>query len=77
MKENDKVGKYSPLALEMRRMLGVATTMVAPIVVGAFGVVSNRLGGCSKELGIPDVLGRLQTFAIVGTANILRKTLNI
>ena len=76
VKENDKVGKYSPLALEVRRMHGVDTRVV-PIVVGSLGVVSNRLGGYLKELGIPDVLGGLQTSAIIGTANILRKTLNI
>ena len=52
-------------------------TKVVPIVVGSLGVVSNRLGGYLKELGIPDVLGGLQTSAIVGTANIIRKTLNI
>ena len=76
VRENDKVGKYSPLALEVRRMHGV-NTRVVPIVVGSLGVVSNRLGGYLKELGIPDVLGGLQTSAIVGTANIIRKTLNI
>ena len=55
--------------------MGVATRVI-PIVVGALGVVTNRLGRYLKELGIPDVLGGLQTSAIVGTANILRKTLN-
>ena len=74
-KENEKIGKYAPLALEVRRLYGVATQVI-PVVVGALGVVSRRLGGYLKELGIPDVLGGLQTSAIVGTANILRKTLN-
>ena len=74
-RENEKIGKYAPLALEVRRLYGVATQVI-PVVVGALGVVSRRLGGYLKELGIPDVLGGLQTSAIVGTANILRKTLN-
>ena len=75
-RENEKVRKYSPLALEVRRVHGVETRVV-PIVVGALGAVTNRLGGYLKELGIPDVLGGLQTSAVVGTVNILRKTLNI
>ena len=75
VKENEKIGKYSPLALEVRRLHGVSTRVV-PIVVGALGVVSKRLGGYVKELGILDILGGLQTYAIVGTANILRKVLN-
>ena len=74
-RENDKVGRYSPLALEVRRMHGVGTKVV-PIVVGALGVVTNRLGGYLKELGIPDVLVGLQTSAVFGSVNILRKILN-
>ena len=75
-RENEKVEKYSPLAREVRRVHGVQTRVV-PIVVGALGVVTTRLGGYLKELGIPDIVGGFQTSAIVGTANILRKTLNI
>ena len=60
------------LAKEVRLMHGVSTKVV-PIVVGALGVVSKRLAGWLKGLGIPDVIGGLQTSAIVGTAAILRK----
>ena len=76
MRENDEVGNCSLLALEVRRMHGVDTRVI-PILVGSLRVVSNRLGGYLKELGIPDVLSGLQTSAIIGTVNILRKTLNI
>ena len=76
LKENEKVEKYSPLAREVRRVHGV-NTRVVPVVVGSLGVVSNRLGEYLKESGIPEVLGGLQTSANIGTANILRKTLNI
>ena len=48
-------------------------TMVVPIVM----VVSNMLGRYLKDLGIPDVVGGLQTSAIDDTANILRKKPNI
>ena len=75
-KENEKCGKYAPLAREVRRVHRVRTQVI-PVVVGALGVVSSRLEGYLKEIGIPDVLGGLQTSAIVGTTSILRKTLNL
>ena len=75
-KEDEKITKYSPLASEVRRMHGV-TTRIVPIVVGAMGVVSRRLPGYLKALEIPDVLGGIQTSAIVGTTIILRKVLSL
>ena len=56
-------------------MYGVRT-IVVPVVVGALGVVTNRLETFLDKLGISKVLGGLQTSSIVGTVNILRKTLN-
>ena len=76
VRENGKVGKYSPLAREARKVHGVHTRVV-PIVVVALGVITTRQGGYLKELGIPYVVDGLQTSAILGTANTLRKTLNI
>ena len=75
-KEEEKITKYSPLALEVRRMHGVSTKII-PIVVGALGVVSKNLPGYLNELQVPDVLGGLQTSAVIGTTIILRKVLSI
>ena len=48
-----------------------------PIVVGALGVVSKRLSKWLKIIGIhDDVIGRLQTATVIGTAAILRKVLS-
>ena len=76
MKEGEKIERYSPLAVEVRKMHGVETKVV-PIVVGALGVVTARLSGFLKELGVPDVLGGLQTSAIVGATIILQKVLSL
>ena len=57
-------------------MYGLSAAIVVPIVVGSLGVVSGRLAGYLKKLGIGDVVGGLQTAAIIGTAAILRKVLN-
>ncbi|MEM7375718.1 MAG: reverse transcriptase family protein [Bacteroidota bacterium] len=75
-KEQEKIAKYSPLAHQIRKLHSVSTSIV-PIVVGALGVVTKGLENGLKELDIPDVLGGLQTSAIIGTTNILRKVLNL
>ena len=49
---------------------------VIPIVIGGMGTVSPNLIGHLKKLGIPDVIGSMQSTAIIGTYNILRKVLN-
>ena len=74
-KEDEKVTRYGRLKAEVCKMEGVGVVVV-PIVVGAFGVVSKRLSGHLKQLGIGDVIGGLQTSAIIGTAAILRKVLS-
>ena len=64
-KEEEKVKRYERLAAEVSRMHKVGTEVV-PIVVGALGVVSKRLAGWLKRLGIDVVVGGLQTSAIDG-----------
>ena len=48
---------------------------VVPIVVGALGVVTKDLTRWLKKIGVGDVVGGLQTSAVIGTAAILRKVL--
>ena len=75
-KEEEKITNYSPLAREVRRMHGVSTKII-PIVVGALGVVSKNLPGYLRDLQVPDVLGGIQTSAVIGTTIILLKVLSI
>ena len=74
-KKKQKVDKYEPLASEIRRMNHVGCEVV-PIVVGALGVVTKEIGRWLDKLGIKNVVGGLQTTAIIGTAAILRKVLS-
>ena len=73
-KEKEKVLTYTDLAAEVARMNAVKVVVV-PIVVGALGVVSKDLLGWLKVLGVGDVVGGLQTAAVIGTAAILKKVL--
>ena len=76
VKEDEKITNYSPLAQQVRKLHRVSTKIV-PVVVGCLGIVTDRLTGYLDDLGIPDVLGGLQTSALIGTSLILRKVLNL
>ena len=75
-KETEKLTKYAALAVDIRKLHGVSTQVI-PIVVGSLGIVTAKLPQYLKTLGIPDVLGGLQTSAIIGTTIILRKVLSL
>ena len=75
-KEDEKMNNYSPLVNEITKLHRVLAKVV-PLVVGCLGVVSCRLEQYLQELGIPDVLGGLQTSAVVGTTQILQKILGL
>ena len=69
---NEKILNYSPLA-----KIHSVSTKIVPAVVGALGVVSGRLAGYLKDLQVPDIMGGLQTSAIIGTTIILKKVLSL
>ena len=74
-KEGEKIEKYQDLKREIGRLWGFGHLEVVPLVVGALGVVSNRLDACLGKLGVTIRTGLLQATALLGTARILRKLL--
>ena len=74
-KEKENVDNYKNLAAEFGRMNGVKVEIV-PLVVGALGVVSKDLVKWLKRLDVGDIVGELQTAAVIGTVAILRKVLD-
>ena len=74
--EAEKVSKYAPLANNIQKLHKVRTQRI-PVVVGSLGTIPKKLKDSLKDLDIPDVIGSLQTSALIGTANILRRTLNL
>ena len=74
-KEQEKIDAYVPLAKDLTKVRKMSTKIV-PVVVGGLGLISPNLLGYIKSLGIPDIIGSLQTTAIIGTYNILRRVLN-
>ena len=75
-KEDEKINNYSPLVKEITKLHQVSAKVV-PLVVGCLGVVSCWLEQYLKELDIPDVLGGMQTSAVVATTQILQKILGL
>ena len=57
------------------RLWGIRHLKVVPVVVGALGVISNRLDARLEKLGVTIRTGLLQKTALLGTARILRKLL--
>ena len=72
-----KVEKYQVLAAHFRKMHKGIQTKIIPVVVGAFGMIPERLPGYLKDLGIPDVVGGLQKTALLGTQRILKNVLSL
>ena len=75
-KEAEKVKKYQNLARELRRIWEVKTKAV-PIVLGALGTVLLRLKGNLKDIGIDTSITLIQKSALLGSARILRKVLEM
>ena len=75
IKEEEKISKYVPLTEDLTKVRKMSTKVV-PVVIGGLGLVSPNLLKNLKELDIPDIIGSLQSTAIVGTYNILCKALN-
>ena len=75
-KEDEKLTNYMPLVAEVRKEHHVKTKIV-PVIVGALGTIPKRLAKSFDQLGITDVTGSVQTAAVIGTAAILRRVLNL
>ena len=76
VKEQEKLSKYNDLKLECSKMWGMKTDVI-PVVVGATGAVKK---GVKQNIDkIPGVIKieMIQKIALLGTANILRKVLNL
>ena len=75
-KEMDKIQKYQDLARELRKIWQVKVKVV-PVVVGALGTIPKALEKHLHQIGTSVRVDLLQKAALLGTARILRKTLEI
>ena len=75
-KEMEKIEKYQDLARELHKIWQVKVKVV-PVVIGALGTIPKALGKHLDEIGTNVRVDLLQKAALLGTARILRKTLEI
>jgi len=72
----EKLSKYKDLEIEIEKTWGMKTTTV-PVIIAAFGLVKkgteNYIGKIPGNIRITE----LQKIVLLGTAQILRRTLSI
>ena len=76
-KEKEKVEKYQDLKREVRRLWKLRNVEIVPVVIGALGSVSTEFDRWVRKLGITCNVGVMQKTALLGTARILRKVLEM
>ena len=76
-KEKEKVEKYQDLKKEIRRLWKLRNVEIVPVVIGALGSVSAEFDRWMGKLGITCFAGVTQKSALLGTARILRKILEM
>ena len=76
LKEQEKIEKYQDLRRELKKMWNIKVN-ISPIVMGAMGAIPKKLRKRLEQLGIKTRLVELQKSAILYTARILRKVLEI
>ena len=75
-KEAEKIEKYQDLAREVKRLWKTQVKII-PVVVGALGTTPRLLPKRLKDIGIETRIVDLQKSAILCSARILRKVLEV
>ena len=76
-KEDEKVEKYQELRQEIVKLWKMKKVEIIPVVIGALGAVSVGISGWLKKLDINIKVEHIQKTALLGTAGILRRHLNM
>ena len=76
-KEEEKIERYGELAREVKKLWKLKGVKVVPIVIGALGTTPKNLEMWLKEIGLNIKIGLLQKVALLGSARILRKVMEL
>ena len=72
----EKKEKYQNLARELKKIWNMKAT-VTPVVIGALGAIPKKLKKGLQDLGIETKIVELRKSAVIHTARILRKVLEV
>ena len=75
-KEVEKIEKYQDLARELRKIWNKKVKVI-PIIIGALGTTPKLLRKRLEDIGIDTKVVELQKSAILYSARILRKVLEV
>ena len=75
-KEVEKISKYKDREIEITRMWGMKTLTI-PVVFGALGLIKKGLDRHINKIPGKIDIREMQEIVLIGTAQILRKTLSI
>ena len=75
-KELEKKEKYQDLARKLKKIWNMKAA-VTPVVIGALGAIPKKLKKGLQDLGIETKIVELQKSAVIHTARILRKVLEV
>ena len=76
-KEKEKIDKYQDLRREVSKLWQQKKVHGVPIVIGVLGSISMNFIDFIHQLEIKTHMGELQKAALLGTARILRKVLEL
>ena len=77
VEEKEKVEKYQDLKKETRRLWKLRNVEIVPVVIGTLRTVSVEFDRWMGKLGTICDVGVMQKTALLGTARILRKVLEM
>ena len=75
LKEQKKVGNYSELRRELKKIWNLSQVAIFPVVIGALGVSSKKLKDWLEKSDVKSNIELLQKAALLGTAKIVRHIL--
>ena len=75
--EDEKIARYQDLTFAIKRENNNTKVDVIPVVIGALGSYSKNVKTWTEKLKIANILDSAQLSAILGTAHVLRKVLNL
>ena len=75
--EHEKILKYQDLKREIKSLWNLRTVNVVPIIVGALGAVTPNLRQHLDDVDCNLSISNIQKSALLGSARILRKALDM
>ena len=75
-KEGGKVEKYQDLKYEIKRIWKCKKVTIVPIVIGALGTLSKNFCNWMDKIEAREKTDLLQKVCLLGTAKIIRKTVD-